>query len=331
MPRTVCYRVSERETDPALAPASAAGFLGAAVLTGLAAVVYLAPVGTIPQMLALALALCLAFVGVSFLRILGHTVLFALADEENGLLFRMGGGRRIRLPWDAVLKLVRARPTADSDRATLHLLHKPRKRLVLHAGEGQDELYKLAVAVLDRKRKGGTSQPAAKANESGTVASGHSPWGAFAWAMLKFLAVIAGALFLVLARDRAVPLEKAFFLAIAFEIAVPISLLPPSAMGSVLRAAVGPKGLTFQSLVYGTRTIRWEDLAYARVTFLGGSTVRMLEVFDRQGGRLVLPLARSREFLGRLDRHLGSRTEATVEAIEAALKQRAARGRKRRR
>lgn len=322
----VAYRVFEHYTDPALAPAFAAGFLGGGALIALADLLYLPAAGTIPMMLAALLALFLAFVGVSFLRILRYTVLFAHADADSGLLLRLGGGRRIRVAWDNVLRVVRHKRSRDAREATLHILFRPgRQRVLLPPGEGQDALYDFAVNLLDRKRKPSTKPAKDKADsaagEGQLIAARFSPWPTVVWAFAKLGCAVAAGLFLVLAADKDIALEKAFFLAIAFEIAVPIWLFPPSAASGVVRAAAGPRGLSFQSLLFGTRTIRWGRLITARVTIIGALgplVVRMLEFYDVEGARLLMAVPRSRAFLEQVDRELGTHTLAMSEATTPA-------------
>ncbi len=341
MSRRVCYRVSEFQGDPSLAPACAAGFLGAAALIALATLAYLPTAGPLAQMLAAALAVCIGFLGVSFLGMLRRTVQYAHADEESGLLFRLGNGRRISVPWPEVLRVVRHRRGSASAPATLHVLCRPRRRLVLPPGPGQDEIYNLALAILDRKAKPGPRPGKQRAAEPAAppagamVASGHNPYRPLWWALLKLVCVIAGGLFIVLARDRATPLEQAFFIAIAFELAVPIGLFPPSALGAVIRAAAGPKGLSYQTILYGTRTIPWDRLVHARFTILGGVgplMVRLLEFYDLEGARLLMPAPRAQAFLKYVDRALGTdlvaMAEATARPARAAT---SGKGRRRRR
>lgn len=271
--------------------------------------IWLVDLGSIAQMLVLALALCLAFVGLSFLRIALKGVLFASADEESGLVVRVGGGKRMRIPWSAVLKLVRARPSKDSPVATLHLLYGRRRILTFPPGEGQDELYALATRALDGKGKQRRRAQAEPSGPARPAMSGHSPWGIFLWALAKFGCAVAGGVFVALARDGGSALEQAFLAVTGCALALPIGLFPPSGAAAVLRARVSASGLTYQSLIYGTRTIPWERLAMARHTIvgrLGRLRLVFLELYDRDGGRLVMPYPRNEEFLSALNARLGS-------------------------
>lgn len=311
MARTATYRVSEAQGDPAQAAPFAAAFFGAAALTAIAGFAYVSGWGGFGQMCALAVAMLFAFVGFSFVTLLRRNVLFAYAHEEEGLLLRMGHRGRARVPWSDVLKVVRSRKRADDRDATLHLLVRPRRHYILAPGPGLDELYSLMSSVLDGKRipSRAKPRPAPAEPEGGRVYARLNGYGVLLWALVKMSGVVAGGVILFLASDRDEPLEQALFAAIAFLVAAPLGLFPPSGSAGVVRASAGPKGLAYQSILFGTRRITWDRLALARVTVtgaLGSVTVRMLEFFDVDGGRLLMGVPRNPEFVAYVDKALGS-------------------------
>lgn len=307
----VCYRASESSGDPALAPPFAAGFMGAGAVAFIAAIAYSDKLGSLGYTVALGLGVLMALVGLSFVFLLKRTALFATATADEGLLIRKGHGTRVRIPWSKVIRVLRTRPTQASTETTLHILFSPRRRIVLPPGEGQDDLYDLAQTVLDRKTAPKPKRRQSFATGVGAdVDAGHSPVGTIVWALVKMFGLAVGVYCVAAALEREAATERALLAAVAFLAAVPLSLLQPSASSGVTRASARQKGLSYQSLVFGKRLIPWERLALARVTTMGRigrRWLRFIELYDVEGGRLLMPFPPSREFLRRVDEHLGSR------------------------
>ena len=321
MDRVVWYRAAESGGDPALAPAFAAAFLGGGCVTGLTGLAYRDLLTPIPAGLAMCLGMLMLLVGLALLFLLRRNAMFALADDD-GILVRMGHGGRRRIPWTEIVRVIRSRPFEGSPDAKVHILWRPRRRVVLPPGEGQDDLYDLARSVLDgaktRTRRGDERVPSGP--EPAPAASGHSPYPVVLWALLNVGAMVAAGVFVTLSRERAGTAETALFVAIAFLLWFPLSRFPPSAGSGVTRAHAGPEGLTYQTVLWGTRTIPWEQLVAARVSVVGqvGSRAyRLLEVFGRNAGLLLMPVPRNAEFLACIDYHLGTHVTEALAAMSA--------------
>ncbi len=309
----VCYRAGESSGDPAVAPSFAALFFGAGAISVLTGALYREMLGPMGYAVILGLASLMGLVALSLLFLLRRNVLFAVADPEEGLLLRWGYGARVRVRWSDIHQVVRTRPTPESPETTLHMRVGGRQRVVFPPGPGQDELYELCREVLDGKRPKGRKTPKERnAGKNGPEAASADINGRLTllWALLKLASLIVGGLFLVLGADRESPLETALFVAIAFEVVVPLSLFPPSGGAAVVRAYADAKGLRYQSILLGTRLIPWERLATAR-PYVPGRAGRMqiafLEIFDVDGGRLLLFRPRNPQFFACLDRYLGTR------------------------
>jgi hypothetical protein len=221
----------------------------------------------------------------------------------------MGHGARLAVPWDQVARVERQVASPRAKEATLHVLTRQRVKLVFPPGEGQDELYELASAVLDGKK--GRKRKSEPGRIDGPPEADAALRGVpmLLWALLKLGALAVAGVFIVMAADRPAAIEKALYVAMAFEVAVPISLFPPSGAGAVVKAAAGPKGLRYQSIVYGTRVIPWDRLAAGRVYTMGqilGLSARFLEFHDMDAGRLLIPLPRNPAFYKCVDGYLGT-------------------------
>jgi hypothetical protein len=322
MDQVVTYRASESSGDPALAPAFGAMFLGSAAVGVLAGLRYRDFLGDLGFAVILGLSVLMGLVALSILFLLRRNVLFAIASPDEGLLVRWGYGGRTRIDWEDIGRVVRTRDTEDSPTATINVLVKPRHRVVFPPGEGQEELYDLFMRVLDgkrpRRKKGrGKRQASPQPTEDETqheVTADINGVLALLWSLFKLASIIVGGIFVASAVDQDDPLLGALYVAIGFVIVVPLGLFPPSAASSVVRAKAGPAGLSYQGVVLSTRTIPWERLALARLYIPGQAgklALRYIELFDVDGGRLLVPRPRNPEFYAYLDRRLGtSMTEA---------------------
>jgi hypothetical protein len=234
----------------------------------------------------------------------------------------MGYGGRLRIPWAEIVHVIRSRPSEGSPDTRIHLLWRPRRRVVLPPGEGQDALYDMARSVLDgaKSRRPRDREQPARGGDPPAADSGHSPYPVVLWALLKVAALVVGGVFLVLSRERPGAAETALFVAVAFLLCVPLSLFPPPAGAGVTRARAAPGGLTYQTVLFGTRTIAWDRLAAARVTVVGQVGRRahqFLEVFDRDAGILLMPVPRNAGFVACIDHHLGTRLGEALAAMSA--------------
>jgi hypothetical protein len=315
MDRPVTYRAAESTGDPALAPSFAAMFIGSGVVAALAGALYRDVLGDLGFAVIIGLAVLMGLVALAILFLLRRNVLFAIASADTGMLIRWGYGGRTRVPWDDVARVLRTRERLDSPTATLNLLVRPRHRVVFPPGEGQEELYSLCARVLDRKRPKGTKGKRPPQPPRPDEGDTRDVWAdingplALTWSLAKLASLIVGGVFVVTAADRDDPLLSALYVAIAFVIVVPLALFPPSGAAMVVRANASPRGLTYQSVVFGTRTIPWERLAMARLYIPGQAgklTMRFVELFDVDGGRLLIPRPRNPQFYAYIDRRLGS-------------------------
>jgi len=321
MGRPLCYRPDERAGDPTLAPAFGALLLGAGLVAIITGVGYRSVMHPLSSGVATGLGALMLVVASSFWVILRRNVLFAHADEEGGLLVRMGHGARLSVPWNEVARVVRAVSSPRAKEATLYILTRGRVRLTFPPGEGQEELYDLAAAVLDGKKGRRRRSEPARADGPGEAAAGIRGVPMLLWALVKLAAFVVAGLLIAMAVARPTAIEKALFVAMAFEVGVPIALFPPSATGAVVRAVAGPKGLAYQSIVYGTRVIPWDRLATARVYTMGqvlGLSARFLEFFDLDGGRLQMSLPRNPAFLKCVDGYLGTRLSERTDVVTPA-------------
>lgn len=316
MDRPVTYRAAESSGDPALAPSFAATFVGSSAVAALAGVRYRDSLGDVGYAVIIGLAILMGLVTLAILFLLRRNALFALASPEEGLLIRWGYGGRARFAWTDVGQVVRTRDRPDSPTATLTVLLKQRRRVVFPPGEGQDELYDLFVRVLDHKRPRGPKKQAAPVPSGREDNDAEEVWAdingplALTWSLLKVASLVVGGAFVASAVDKKDdPLLMALFIAIAFVIVVPLALFPPSGAAMVVRAKASERGLSYQSVLFGTRTIPWDRLAMARLYVPGRAgrlTMRFIELFDRDGGRLLIPHPRNPEFYAYIDRRLGS-------------------------